>query len=164
MKGLAWERRTLSHEVRRKSWDFDGEKKRRNQALALTFSGKQEIISHKKWRVGSSLGIDTVGNTRSRKSLMRTSTVKQQWGPSWLQRARSCSGTTQPGFATFLGSIWQPGTGSWEGKWWYLPSLGDWNGSSGAKECENLIKWLTLVSRLVRQANEARRGADELRQ
>ena len=43
------------------------------------------------------------------------------------------------------------------------PFPGDWNGSSGARDCENLIKWLTLVSRLVRQANEARKGTDELR-
>lgn len=115
-------------------------------------------------RVGGNLGIDTTGNRESCTSSMRTSTAKQHWEPSWLQKARNCSGTSHPGSETFLGNVWQPGTRSREGKWWYLPILGDWNGSSGARECENLIKWLTLVSRLVRQANEARRGADELRQ
>ena len=43
------------------------------------------------------------------------------------------------------------------------PFLGIGTAALG-QESVKLIKWLTLVSRLVRQANEARRGADELRQ
>lgn len=139
---------------------FNGDGRR---PLPLTFSRNQEITTHKKWRWEELLDL-TLWGIEGCKSPLRTSAVKQQRGPNYLRMAWNCSGTSQPGFVTFLGNVWQPGTGSWESKWWYLPILGGWNSSSGARECENLIKWLTLVSRLVRQANEARKGTDELRQ